>query len=56
MANKTDNQRIETSILPTKYVDLVEDIFHAILALSLFVIGVGAFFYSIKRLIETTPF
>ena len=56
MANNTDKKHIETSIIPIKYVDLVEDIFHAILALSLFVIGIGAFFYSIKRLIETAPF
>jgi uncharacterized membrane protein (DUF373 family) len=56
MANNTDKKHIETSIIPIKYVDLVEDIFHAIWALSLFVIGIGAFFYSIKRLIETAPF
>ena len=45
MANNTDKKHVETSIIPIKYVDLVEDIFHAILALSLFVIGIGAFFY-----------
>jgi len=56
MANNTDKKYVETSIIPIKYVDLVEDIFHAILALALFIIGVGAFFYSIKRLIETAPF
>jgi uncharacterized membrane protein (DUF373 family) len=56
MAREIKSKRIETSILPVKYVDLVEDVFHAILAISLFVIGIGAFFYSIKRLIETTPF
>ena len=56
MANNTDKKHIETSIIPIKYVDFVEDIFHAILALSLFIIGIGAFFYSIKRLIETAPF
>ncbi|CAN2191325.1 hypothetical protein MCEMRE185_00531 [Candidatus Nanopelagicaceae bacterium] len=55
MAEK-DKERVETSILPLKYVDLVEDVFHAVLAIALFVIGVGAFFYSIKRLIETAPF
>jgi uncharacterized membrane protein (DUF373 family) len=57
MADKEQIQRhVETSILPTKYVDFVEDVFHAVLALALFVIGVGAFFYSIKRLFETVPF
>lgn len=53
---KKGNLDIETSILPLKYVDLIEDVFHAILALVLFGIGIGAFFYSIKRLIETQPF
>lgn len=53
---KKDLAHVETSILPTKYVDFVEDVFHAVLALALFVIGVGAFFYSIKRLFETAPF
>ena len=47
---------VETSVLPLKYVDLVEDIFHAVLAIALLGIGIGAFFYSIKRLIQTSPF
>jgi uncharacterized membrane protein (DUF373 family) len=46
----------EKSIIPAKYVDIVEDIFHAILAISLLGIGIGAFFYSGQRLIETQPF
>ncbi len=37
----------ETAILPIKYVDLIEDVFHAILALALLAIGIGAFFFSI---------
>ena len=53
---KKENLDVETSIVPLKYVDLIEDVFHAILALALFVIGVGAFFFSIKRLLETAPF
>ena len=50
------NTEVETSVLPLKYVDLIEDIFHAVLAIALLGIGVGAFFFSIKRLFETTPF
>jgi hypothetical protein len=46
----------EKSILPLKYVDMMEDVFHAVLAIALLGIGIGAFFYSIKRLIETAPF
>jgi uncharacterized membrane protein (DUF373 family) len=53
---KNREEQAETSILPLKYVDFVEDLFHAILAVALLAIGIGAFFYSIKRLIETAPF
>ena len=53
---KKENLDVETSILPLKHVDLIEDIFHAVLALALFGIGIGAFIFSIKRLIETSPF
>lgn len=53
---KKENLDVETSILPLKYVDLIEDVFHAVLALALFGIGIGAFLFSIKRLFETSPF
>ena len=56
MATETNKKHVETSIIPIKYIDLVEDIFHAILALSLFIIGIGAFYFSIKRLVQTAPF
>ena len=51
-----EEKQVETSILPIKYVDLIEDVFHAVLALALLGIGIGAFFFSIKRLFETDPF
>ena len=53
---QNESQDGEKSIIPAKYVDVVEDVFHAILAISLLGIGIGAFFYSGKRLIETQPF
>ena len=52
----SEKKRLETSILPVKYVDLLEDAFHAVLAITLFIIALGAFGFSIKRLIETDPF
>ena len=36
MKKEQKTARIETSILPIKYVDLIEDVFHAILAIALF--------------------
>lgn len=50
------NGRVETSILPLKYVDLIEDVFHAVLAVVLFAIAAGAFYNSIIRLLDTDPF
>jgi uncharacterized membrane protein (DUF373 family) len=55
-ASTSEASKVETSVLPLKYVDFIEDIFHAVLAIALLGIGVGAFFYSIKRLIQTAPF
>ncbi|MBJ7506687.1 MAG: hypothetical protein JHC72_04760, partial [Candidatus Nanopelagicus sp.] len=54
--SSSDEKQVETSVLPIKYVDLIEDMFHAVLAIALLGIGIGAFFFSIKRLFETAPF
>jgi uncharacterized membrane protein (DUF373 family) len=35
---------------------MIEDVFHAVLALALLIIGIGAFFYTIERLVTTAPF
>ena len=55
-SEQKEQAAFETSVIPVKYVDLIEDAFHAILAIALLGIGVGAFFFSIKRLIQTAPF
>ena len=55
-AATSESSKVETSVLPLKYVDFIEDVFHAVLAIALLGIGIGAFFYSIKRLFETAPF
>ena len=54
--SEKEKSSAETSIIPIRYVDLIEDLFHAILAVTLFIIGIFAFFYSVKRLFETAPF
>lgn len=58
MAKKDDPPyaRVEKSILPLKYVDMIEDVFHGILALALLGIAIGAFYSSIHRVIDTEPF
>ena len=58
MAKKEEQEytRVEKSILPLKYVDLIEDVFHGILAVSLLGIGIGAFYFSIERIFTTAPF
>ena len=57
MGKNSDQESGEgKSILPEKLIDQVEDIFHAILAFVLLVIGVTAFFFVIKRLVQTAPF
>ena len=53
---KKENEMAEKSILPLEYVDAVEDVFHAILAIALLIIGIGAFYFSIERLLTTAPF
>ena len=55
-AATSEKNEVETSVLPLKYVDFVEDIFHAVLAIALLGIGIGAFVFSIKRLFDTDPF
>jgi uncharacterized membrane protein (DUF373 family) len=52
----SNSERIETSIVPLKFIDMIEDVFHAVLALALLLIGIGAFIYTIERLITTAPF
>ena len=47
-ASTSESSKVETSVLPLKYVDFIEDIFHAVLAIALLGIGIGAFFFCIK--------
>ena len=53
---KEEKDRVETSILPLKCVDLGGRRINKKMTIALFAIGVRAFFFSIKRLLETAPF
>ena len=50
---KNSNER---SILPEHFVDVLEDAFHGLLGIILFLVAVGALFFTIERLLTTNPF
>jgi uncharacterized membrane protein (DUF373 family) len=53
--SKVSNSQ-ESSILPEKFVNILEDVFHGILGIILFLVAIGALFYTVNRLFITTPF
>lgn len=57
MASKSKvNNSQESSILPEKFVNILEDVFHGILGIILFLVAIGALFYTVNRLFTTNPF
>jgi uncharacterized membrane protein (DUF373 family) len=46
----------ERSILPEYFVDVLEDAFHGLLGIILFIVALGALFFTVERLLTTTPF
>jgi uncharacterized membrane protein (DUF373 family) len=44
------------SMIPTKAVDAIEDIFHVVLTVLLFLVALGAVVFTVQRLLTTTPF
>jgi uncharacterized membrane protein (DUF373 family) len=44
------------SMIPTKMVDAVEDIFHVVLTVLLFLVALGAVIFTVQRLLTTSPF
>jgi uncharacterized membrane protein (DUF373 family) len=46
----------ERSILPEHFVDVLEDAFHGLLGIILFIVALGALFFTVERLLTTTPF
>jgi uncharacterized membrane protein (DUF373 family) len=53
--SKVSNSQ-ESSILPEKFVNILEDVFHGILGIILFLVAIGALFFTVNRLFITTPF
>lgn len=48
--------RSDASLIPTNFIDKLEDIVHGFLGILLFIISVVAVFFSVQRLIDTRPF
>jgi uncharacterized membrane protein (DUF373 family) len=48
--------RSDASLIPTNFIDKLEDIVHGFLGILLFIISVAAVFFSVQRLIDTRPF
>ena len=46
----------ERTILPEHFVDVLEDAFHGILGIILFLVALGALFFTVERLLTTAPF
>ncbi len=46
----------QPSMIPTKVLDVVEDVFHVVLTVLLFLVALGAVIFTVVRLFETTPF
>jgi uncharacterized membrane protein (DUF373 family) len=51
-----DSTEAKRSMIPTKLLDTVEDIFHVVLTALLFVVALGAVLLTVFRLFTTTPF
>ena len=46
----------ERTILPEHCVDVLEDAFHGLLGIILFLVALGALFFTVERLLTTAPF
>lgn len=49
-------EEAKPSMIPTKMVDAIEDVFHVVLTALLFLVAMGAVIFTVQRLLTTTPF
>ena len=52
----TAAEEAKPSMIPTKMVDAIEDVFHVVLTALLFLVALGAVIFTVQRLLTTTPF
>ena len=57
-AKNRNNEDLEAqpSMVPTKLLDAVEDVFHVVLTVLLFLVALGAVIFTVIRLFNTEPF
>ncbi len=56
LALESDSPEAKPSMIPTKAVDGIEDVFHVVLTALLFLVALGAVIFTIERLLTTAPF
>lgn len=56
LAVDVDSQEAKPSMIPTRVVDGIEDVFHVVLTVLLFLVALGAVVFTVQRLLTTTPF
>jgi uncharacterized membrane protein (DUF373 family) len=52
----TDSTQAKPSMIPTKLLDRIEDVFHVVLTGLLFLVALGAVVFTVVRLFSTSPF
>ena len=52
----TESTEAKPSMIPTKMVDALEDVFHVVLTALLFIVALGAVIFTVERLLTTAPF
>jgi uncharacterized membrane protein (DUF373 family) len=55
-ARNTELVEAEPSMIPTKFLDAAEDVFHVVLTILLFLVALGAVIFTVIRLFNTEPF
>ena len=53
---EADSKEAEASMIPTKLLDRIEDVFHVALTALLFLVALGAVIFTVIRLFTTEPF
>lgn len=56
LAIDAESLEAKPSMIPTKVVDAIEDVFHVVLTALLFLVALGAVIFTVDRLITTAPF